>query len=588
MSRQGRSDPVAKAAGAPPAEAERLLRKHLKKRPKDARVLRALAEILAPQGRLEDIASPLVAVASRPDADPQIIEHAWQAATSQSGFEVARRLAVHGTTLHPEDATMWFLRGRAEMAAADAPSAVGSLERAFELSPEDTSILAALADADISKGAFPIPDKYARQLLDLEPDVAAHHVRLGTAQRFNDALDDAEASFRHALQLDPEFLPATAGLAETLESAGRSEEAAAVLTPVMNQSSPSFATVSAWARVQQRLGRSAESISAMERYLASNRGNMTHRANMLMRLGRAYEHSGRYGDAFRCWMQGNAAHRGRWNPDARQGIVEAMMATFDQDSIASLPKAEPAPFTPILVVGMYRSGTTLTEQILSAHPDIVPAGESPAMPNAVRTLAEDCGALEDFPGSIRNATVDIVRKAACVYTNQVLKFAQGAFIVDKLPMNYLNLGIASLLLPNAKVLYLMRDPMDTAISCFSQSFASRMAFTADLEHLGQTIAQERRIMAHWRRVIPLPLHVVTYETLAREPEQTIRGVLDFLGLPWDSDVLEFHTSNRVAATPSMDQVRRPINTSAVGRAAHFKDFLEPLREAMGSLNSNQP
>ena len=148
-------------------------------------------------------------------------------------------------------------------------------------------------------------------------------------------------------------------------------------------------------------------------------------------------------------------------------------------------------------------------------------------------------------------------------------------------MNYLNVGIANLLLPNARVLHLVRDPMDTALSCYSQSFTSHMAFTADLEHLGRTITQERRIMQHWARACDLPVLEVRYEELAGDPDRVLRDVLAFLGLEWTDDILQFHKSNRVAATPSMDQVRKPINTSAVGRAERFAGHLAPLRATLG-------
>jgi len=580
MARSDRQDIVAQADASSPDVAEKLLKKHLKKRPRDAEALEALARLLSSQHRLSEIASSLVSVAMTPNAPASIIVHACEAATARKEFEAARRIAIHGTAIHSDEATVWAHRGKAELATSDAPSAVTSLERAHQLDPDAIWILSLLADADISRGAFPIPEKHARHLLELEPDVATHHVRLGTALRFNDHLDDAEECFRQAIALDPSLQAAHAGLAETLESAGKSEEAIAQLDSVINSSSPSFAVVSAWARIQLHLGNHGDAIPAMERYLASQRGGASHQTSILMRLGRAYELSGRYDDAFRCWTQGNAAHRGRWDPDGSHQFVDAMIETMTKDRITSLPAASPAPFTPILVVGMYRSGTTLTEQILSAHPQIAPAGESPAMPTAIRLLAEEIGPIENFPHSLADATQDAVNKASKAYVEQIHSQVKGDIIVDKLPMNYLNLGIASLLLPNAKVLHLVRDPLDTAISCYSQSFASRMAFTADLDHLGQAITQERRIMQHWDSAIPLPMLRVEYETLAKSPESTLRNIIEFLELPWDDAVLNFHTSKRVAATPSMDQVRKPINTSAIGRAAHFDAYLEPLKSSM--------
>jgi hypothetical protein len=303
--------------------------------------------------------------------------------------------------------------------------------------------------------------------------------------------------------------------------------------------------------------------------------------NVLMRLGRAYEQAGRYDDAFRCWTQGNRVHQGRWNPDLREQFVDRMISTLSRERLAELPRASAAPFTPILVVGMYRSGTTLTEQILSAHPDVVPAGESPAMPLAVKDLAQDAGPLEKFPDTLGDVTKEQLERARDTYVGEMRQHTDTTnYLVDKLPMNYLNVGVASLTLPNARVLHIVRDPLDTAISCYSQSFTSRMAFTADLKHLGRTITQERRVMDHWYEACDLPMLKIQYETLVTEPEVTLQAVLEFLGLEWNEAVLNSHKSKRVAATPSMDQVRKPLNTSAIGRAAHFEAHIGPLRDAL--------
>ncbi|MDP7028605.1 MAG: sulfotransferase [Phycisphaerales bacterium] len=582
MARRERQDPAAIAASETPEKAERLIHRMLQRRPRDAAALEALGTILEPQSRVAEIATPLVAVAMAGNASERIFTLACAAANERREFEASLRLARKGTLEYPDSPTLWHLRGRAELATSDAPSAAVSLERAHELAPDDLVILARLADADLSRGAFPIPDRFARALLDREPHVAAHHVRLGTAHRFNDRLDEAEACFRRAIELDPSLQSAQAGLAETLESMGQSDAAADQLAPLLEAGTPSFSTVTAWARVQQRLGHPEEAIAAMERYLATNRGIASHKSNVLMRLGRAYEQAGRFDDAFRCWTQGNQTHRGRWNPDAREQFVDTMIETLDAQSLRRLPHASEAPFTPVLIVGMYRSGTTLTEQILSAHPDVRPCGESPAMPMAIQHLAGACG-TDGFPGTLASADVAAVEAARDIYVEEVTRHAQdgGTFLTDKLPMNYLNVGIANLLLPNARVLHVVRDPMDTALSCYSQSFTSRMAFTADLEHLGRTIMQERRIMRHWAEACELPMLELRYEDLTANPQQVLQGVLEFLDLPWTEDILRFHESRRVAATPSMDQVRKPINRSAVGRASHFEAYLGPLRVALG-------
>jgi tetratricopeptide (TPR) repeat protein len=582
MAKTGKRDVVAEAAALPPPEAERLLQKHLRKRPRDIAAAEALADLLAGQSRLGELTDGLIRLAHAGGATAGLIRYASDAAVLKNDHATALAMSTLGTKRFPEDAMLWYRRGRAELANADASAAAKSFKVAHELEPDDNIILAALADADLSRGSFPLPDQYAIEILNREPDVASHHARLGTAHRLNNKLDEAEACFRKAISLDPSLPSSHAGLAETVESMGRSEDASDQLQPIIEAGDPSFAVVSAWSRIRQRLGDRPAAIKAMEKYLASNRGLPNHVSQMTMQLGLAYEKAGRPDDAFRCWTQGNATHRGRWNPQAHEQLVDAMIDTFTSDTLPVLPRAKPAPFTPVLVVGMYRSGTTLTEQILSAHPRVAPGGESPAMPDAAGHIAMAMGGISYFPRRIGKVTQEQVEEAAAIYHDRIQSHAgTGDYVVDKLPMNYLNLGIASMILPNARVLHIVRDPMDTAISCYSNSFASQMSFTADLEHLGHAISQQRRIMKHWAEVVDLPVLDIPYETLAANPEPTLRDVLDFLDLPWDNALLRFHESKRVAATPSMDQVRQPINTSAVNRAAAFKRHLGPLRESLG-------
>ena len=582
MAKTGRPDAVEEASRLPAAEAERLLQKHLRKRPRDIAAAEALADLLAGQNRLGELADRLPSLARAGGATAGLIRYASDALVLKGDQATALAISTVGTDRFPHDAMLWYRRGRAELATSNAVAAARSFKRAHELDPDDTIILAALADADLSRGSFPLPDQYAIELLDREPDVASHHVRLGTAHRLNNKLDEAEACFRAAISLEPALPAGHAGLAETLESMGRSEDASDQLQPIIEAGDPSFAVVSAWARIRQRLDDRQAAIKAMEKYLASKRGLPSHISKITMQLGLAYEKAGRPDDAFRCWTQGNAPHKGRWNPQAHEQLVDAMIETFTAETLPSLPHAAAAPFTPVLVVGMYRSGTTLTEQILSAHPQITPGGESRAMPDAAGHLAVAMGGINRFPRHIAKVTETQVQEAAAVYCDRIESHAgSGEFVVDKLPMNYLNLGIASMILPNARVLHIVRDPMDTAISCYSNAFASQMSFTADLEHLGHAIVQQRRIMKHWASTVDLPILEVRYETLVTEPESTLCGVLEFLGLPWDDALLQFHTSKRVAATPSMDQVRQPINTSAVDRAAAFKRHLGPLRESLG-------
>jgi len=217
----------------------------------------------------------------------------------------------------------------------------------------------------------------------------------------------------------------------------------------------------------------------------------------------------------------------------------------------------------VFVLGMPRSGTTLVEQILAAHPEVHGCGELTTMPSIVgrlpaqgRTsrLAQDTrGALaaEYLAASRRHAPASATRR------------------VDKQPLNFLYLGQIALLFPAARIVWCRRDPRDIAISVYGEDFSPESTYATDLgEILGFADVQER-LMAHWRQVIPNPLHEVRYEDLVRDPEAGTRGLVDFLDLPWDPACLGFHDAARSVGTPSRWQVRQPVHARSVGRWTNY-------------------
>ncbi|MDP6986677.1 MAG: hypothetical protein QGG74_01410, partial [Phycisphaerales bacterium] len=196
MAKTGRKDVVAQAFGLPAAEAERVLQKHLRKRPRDLAAAEALADLLAGNNRLGELADRLPGLARTRSATAGLLRYASDAAVLRGDHSTALEMSTLGTERFPEDAMLWYRRGRAELAQANAPAAAKSFKTAHDLEPDDTIILAALADADLSRGSFPLSDQYAIAILKREPDVASHHARLGTAHRLNNKLDEAEACFR--------------------------------------------------------------------------------------------------------------------------------------------------------------------------------------------------------------------------------------------------------------------------------------------------------------------------------------------------------------------------------------------------------
>jgi Sulfotransferase family len=217
---------------------------------------------------------------------------------------------------------------------------------------------------------------------------------------------------------------------------------------------------------------------------------------------------------------------------------------------------------------MPRSGTSLTEQILASHPQVHGAGEVRFWDRTLPTLAQ-----QHSPG-----TAAALAQLAAAYLARIGGGAGAALrITDKMPANFLYAGVIHAALPRARFIHLMRDPLDTCVSVYFQNFLNVSPYANDLEDLAHYYRQYRRIMAHWRGLLPATaLLEVPYESLVAEPEPWTRRMLEFLGLPWDARCLEFHQTDRVVITASKWQVRQKISAASVGRWRHYEKHLGPL------------
>ncbi len=232
---------------------------------------------------------------------------------------------------------------------------------------------------------------------------------------------------------------------------------------------------------------------------------------------------------------------------------------------------------PIFIVGMPRSGTTLIEQILASHPALYGAGELKTMSDFARTVALDS---PDWEGALL-----ALRKLGQEYLDQVWKLAPEArYITDKMPGNFYHLGLIHLMLPNAKIIHSMRDPMDTCFSCYALRFAHGHEYCYDLKTLGRYYQRYTKLIRHWHDVLPAGRILdVRYEDNVADPEREARRLLGYLGLPWDPACLRFYETDRPVKTASVMQVRKPIYSSSVARWKRFEKHLGPLLDEIGDL-----
>jgi hypothetical protein len=307
------------------------------------------------------------------------------------------------------------------------------------------------------------------------------------------------------------------------------------------------------------------------------------RGHLHFALGKLHEDAGRYAESFARYAEGNA-RLGAARPfdlDVNRGVIDGLRAGLDPAFFAARRDWGLTAPDPIFVVGMPRSGSSLVEQILASHPDVEGAGELPQLGMTALFLGD--GDLRRYPEGLLGASRDQLADLGRNYLERTAPYRRlgRARFVDKAPLNYLNVGLIQLMLPRAKIIDIRRHPMGCCLSAFKESFGEGWGFSYDLEALGRYYRDYVDLMDHYDAVLPGRVHRIFYEDLIENTEARVRGLLDYLELPFDPACLRFFENPRAVSTASAAQVRRPVYREAAEHWRHFEPWLGPLKAALG-------
>jgi hypothetical protein len=328
-------------------------------------------------------------------------------------------------------------------------------------------------------------------------------------------------------------------------------------------------------------------MAAAEWVLAHPRVPGQRRAVLQYGLAQVFDARGQYGRAAEYARQANEYHleaacrRGSpYDPAEHRAYVGQLIATFSPAHFERVRGWGLETDVPVFVVGLPRSGTSLAEQILASHPRVHGAGELTDMRAAYRRIPSLVGRQAPGVECVDALNRDAVRSLATGYLDRVRRLAPAAErVVDKMPDNYLMLGLIATLFPRARVIHLRRDLHDVGLSCWLTHF-KHIRWACDLEHIGTRAREYLRLMEHWRRALPLPMLEIDYEEIVADLEGSARKLVAWCGLEWDPACLAFHRTKRVVRTASMTQVREPLYARSVGRWKHYREVLGPLLQLL--------
>jgi len=519
------------------------------------------------------------ALSQNPD-HPAALHYLGLIAQQTGRSDEAATLIARSIAINPADPRAHIHLGQIQIALKDTAAATRSFERALELDPDNVGALNNLANVVRVRDLRQAVALY-RRALALDPTAAFAAYNLAQALTEDNGADEAMALFHQVIALEPRHFEARHALGMLLEQRGKFFEAIEQYRAVQDVNpahAPSLANLLDIRDYQP----DDATVKRAEAILSRGSATVEDQIKLHHGLGKHYDRHGAYHKAFVHFATSKKRLRSQglgFDSSVVAKSFDALIKAFDVQIFDHDRPIGSRSERPVFIVGLPRSGTTLTEQILSSHPQAFGAGELRKIPEFVKLLRPD------YPEIMETIDGGELAELAADYLDHLDRLAgrDALRVSDKLPTNSLNLGLIARLFPNAKIVYCRRDPMDIALSCFMELFDLDQDYTTDFTDFGTYFLLHERLMAHWRRVLPIPIHELSYEEMVSSPEASTRALLDYCGLAWDPACLNFTSTDRTVRTPSRWQVRQPIYQRSVGRwrnyAEHLKGLERQLKEA---------
>lgn len=460
---------------------------------------------------------------------------------------------------------------------------------------------------------FRLTDRAIREylrLLELRPDLAAAHFNLALLyrkeKRYREAVaayekalslgidrvqelwsnlgllytemnapDKAAEMYERALDVDREYVPALFNLAGLFEETGKRQRAIELYERIRALDPEHWESLTRIAYARTAADDDETLLAALRQSIdATKEGDLAREEGLHFALGKLLDDLGRHDEAFEAYRRANeAGARLRNRPYVRgktEKAFDQLISLFDAEWVSTASTGMSA--SPVFICGMFRSGSTLVERILAAHPDVTAGGELDFLPWLLARR------LSPWPQAAREASPAALQSVAAEYLSRVRElFPDGRRVTDKRPDNFLHLGVIKALFPQAKIVYTKRDPLDNCLSLYFQPLGGNLTYATDPGNAAHYYRQHERLMKHWKSLFADSILTVDYDELVRSPEPAVRRLLAFLDLEWDDRCLQFGQSGGAVRTASLWQVRDGLHGRSSGRSRHYERFIADTR-----------
>jgi Flp pilus assembly protein TadD len=507
------------------------------------------------------------------------------AAFNQNDWPRVQQRTAQLLAIAPGDARVHLMAGVACMQTRQLPKALEHLLKTTHLEPRRADYAAQYAKALAMARRFREARLVADRAMTLSPSDAATLDTLGMVYRQANAQMQSANAFRRAVALTPDHAIAHLNLAYALNSLGDAEGAEQELEACIRLEPRHWYAHLLLAQLQRQTAEHNH-VARMRELLRRHGDNPGARLLLNVALGKECDDLADYPAAFEHYTRGKAAGR-RMRPygfTRDEAMFDALIRAFpgaDAETATGDPTHEP-----IFIIGMPRTGTTLLDRVLSSHPDVRSAGELQNFPTLLQQ-ASGCptALLGEADIAARTRHIDWRQLGAAYLASTRPASGETPRFIDKLPHNFLYAGFIARALPNAKIICLRRDPLDTCLGNFRHLFEQESGFydySFNLDDIGRYYIQFDRLMAHWRKVLPGRILELRYESLVENPETATRELLAFCELPWSDACLRSEGNTAPVNTPNAWQVRAPIYRHAIGHWQHYEAQLRDLRWMLAS------
>jgi tetratricopeptide (TPR) repeat protein len=543
-----------------------------------------LGYALQEQGELEEaVSSYKKAISINPDyADAY--SNLGNTLKEQGKLEEAVSSYKKAISIKPDYADAYSNLGNALKEQGKLEEAVSSYKKAISIKPDYAEVYYNLGHALKEQGRLEEAVSSYKKTISINPSLAEAYYNLGNILQDQEKSEEAVASYKKAISINPDYADAYSNLGNTLKNQGKLEEAvssykkAIAIKPDLAEAYYNLSTTKEFSDVSE---------TQVMKDILKSAGTNNDKIFLNFALGKAMSDINNDSEAFKYFIAGNRLKRADLVFDILDAAKTAkkFQKTFNKSFFESRKGFGCKDKTPIFILGMPRSGSTLIEQILSSHPDVYGAGELSFIEhNILQKMSSN--SVKMIPHTVSRFTSNDVSELCNKYIKQIREIEpKTKFIIDKMPDNYFYIGVIKLILPNAKIIHSVRSPEDTCLSIFRAKFTETHNYAYELSELGQYYRMYSELMAHWHDTFPGTIYDVHYEKLTVSQEDETRKLLDFCELNWNDKCLSFHKTVRNVKTASNYQVRQPMYTNSVNGWKRFEKQLQPLIESLGDLAS---